>query len=84
MAFSIDARLKHEAENGKMDKKLKLWKPSIKRLRKNGLIVTQGDPTDREGEYNCYISWAHADEVKVGEKPNQANYLYSIAKNVQK
>lgn len=81
--YSIDERLEHAAKKGKMEKNLRIWKSTMKRLRKNGLIVTEKNSTNRIGEFYCNVSWAHARKVE-GEKPNQANYLYNIAKEAQK
>ena len=80
--ITIDNRMEHAASYGEMDMDLFIWKSSIKRLEKNGLVVKVKYPTQRKGEYCCNVSWAHASEV--GEKPNQANYLYNIAKEAKK
>lgn len=82
--ITIDDRLENAASYGEMDMDLFIWKSSIGRLRKNGLIVTEKYPTQRRGEYYCNVSWSHASEVSEDEKPNQANHLYAIAKEAQK
>ena len=72
---SIDDRMENAADYGEMDINLYLWKKSIKRLRKNGLVVTERYPSKRKGEVYCNISWAY----KVEGQKLQVNNLHEMA-----
>ena len=57
--LSILRRLEIYAEAGETLANLKLWKPQIKKLVKDGFTIDVISPTLRRGEYSCLISWKH-------------------------
>lgn len=77
--ITIDDRLENAASCGQMEIDLFLWKKTIERLRKNGLIVTEKFPSKRKGEVFCNISW----KVERSGGPQgdftQANNLHKMA-----
>ena len=82
--ITIDDRLENAASYGEMEMDLFLWKRSIKRLRKNGLVVTEKFPTQRKGEFFCNVSWK---EERSGEPLGdftQANQLHKMAVEARK
>ena len=82
--ITIDDRLENAASYGETEMDLFIWKKSIERLRKNGLVVTQKFPSNRKGEFFCNVSWK--EERKEGPQENftQANYLYKMAMEAKK
>ena len=77
--ITIDDRLGNAASFGEMEIDLFLWKKTIERLRRNGLIVTEKFPSKRKGEVFCNISW----KVERSGEPQgdftQANNLHKMA-----
>ena len=55
--LTVDDRLEFFAGLGETSAFLKLWKPTISRLRKKGFNVIEIAPTDRQGEFYCEIDW---------------------------
>lgn len=59
---TIDNRLENAAGYGEMRIGLYIWRKSIKRLKEEGLVVTEKFPSKRKGEFYCYVDWSEAGE----------------------
>ena len=77
--ITIDDRLENAASFGEMEIDLFLWKKTIERLRRNGLIVTEKFPSKRKGEVFCNISWKEARSGGTEGDFTQANNLNKMA-----
>lgn len=80
---SIDELLENAAEHGETEFYQFIWKRTINRLRKNGLIVEEKYAGISKGRIYCKVDWSQSECRQNDENLNQANRLFKMAQEAK-